>query len=234
VRAAAHIASGARLADDVRVGPFSVVHDDVVLERGVVVESHCVLGHPTPLSDEPLVIGTGGHVRSHSVFYRGSTFGPGLETGHQVTVREQTAAGENLRLGTGCDVQGDVTFGDFCRLHSGVFVPKGCRLGNFVWIFPYAVLTNDPTPPSDVESGVEVDDEAVVGAGAVLCPGVRIGAGAVVAAGSVVTRSVPPGQLVGGSPARCIKAAEEVLLRDGSGAAAYPWRRHFARGLPPF
>jgi acetyltransferase-like isoleucine patch superfamily enzyme len=41
-----------------------------------------------------------------------------------------------------------------------------------------------------------------IGLGAVLLPGIEIGERAVVAAGAVVTRSVPPGKMVMGVPAR--------------------------------
>jgi len=50
--------------------------------------------------------------------------------------------------------------------------------------------------------GVRIEDEASIGAGAIILPNVTIGYGAVVAAGSVVTRSVPPLTLVQGNPAR--------------------------------
>jgi len=50
-------------------------------------------------------------------------------------------------------------------------------------------------------TGVRVEKDAFVGAGALILPSVVIGKGAVVAAGSVVTRSVPPMTLVQGNPA---------------------------------
>jgi len=49
---------------------------------------------------------------------------------------------------------------------------------------------------------VTVGDEAMVGAGAVILPQVRIGAGAVVAPGAVVARDVPDGGFAAGNPAR--------------------------------
>jgi acetyltransferase-like isoleucine patch superfamily enzyme len=48
---------------------------------------------------------------------------------------------------------------------------------------------------------VRIDDHVVIFAGALIMPGVHLGAGAVVMAGAVVTKSVPPYRMVGGNPA---------------------------------
>src|SRR5690348_7633471 len=123
---------------DLRIGPFSVIHDDVRLGEGTVVESHCVIGQPTPLADgKPLVIGPNATIRSHSVFYQGSRFGERLVTGHRVTVRENTEAGKNLQIGTLSDFQGTLRIGDYTRTHSNVHLGQHSTVGSFVWIFPY-------------------------------------------------------------------------------------------------
>lgn len=49
---------------------------------------------------------------------------------------------------------------------------------------------------------ITIESDAWIGGGAIILPGVTIGRGAVVGAGSVVTRSVPPGAVVVGNPAR--------------------------------
>ena len=51
---------------------------------------------------------------------------------------------------------------------------------------------------------------AFVGIASLLMPGVTVGERAVVAAGAVVTKSVEPGTIVGGSPARVIGVVEDV------------------------
>ena len=48
---------------------------------------------------------------------------------------------------------------------------------------------------------VVIGERAMIGAGAIILPGIRVGAGASVAANSLVTRDVPPGATVAGVPA---------------------------------
>jgi maltose O-acetyltransferase len=52
---------------------------------------------------------------------------------------------------------------------------------------------------------VEVERGAFVGGGAVLLPGVRVGANAVVGAGSVVASDVPPHVVAAGNPVRILR-----------------------------
>ena len=56
-----------------------------------------------------------------------------------------------------------------------------------------------------------VEDKAWIGAGAIITQGVTIGEGAVIAAGSVVNKDVAPMTIVGGVPAKFIKAIEDPI-----------------------
>jgi len=222
----------ARLGKNVRIGAFSQIHAGVHLGDNTRIESYCELGYSNGLErNSQLVIGANSLIRSHSVFYLGSRFEAGLQTGHRVTVRENTTAGDNLHLGTLCDIQGDCRLGNFCRLHSNVHIGKHSQLGDFVWIFPYVILTNDPTPPSETRQGVSVEDYAVIATLSVLLPGTIVGEHALVGAGSIVHRDVPARTLVAGNPARIIKPVEEIRDRS-TGQPMYPWPRHFHRGYP--
>jgi maltose O-acetyltransferase len=48
-----------------------------------------------------------------------------------------------------------------------------------------------------------------VGGGAIICPGVRVGARSVIGAGSVVTRDIPEGVFAAGNPCRVIRELGE-------------------------
>lgn len=227
------ISPAAELGNNPEVGPFTIIHGKVQIGNNVVIGSHCEIGHPSVLADgKPLLIGDDALIRSHSIFYQGSTFGRRLVTGHRVTVREQTVAGENFQIGTLSDVQGHCCIGDYVRFHSNVHIGQSSDIGDFVWIFPYVVLTNDPHPPSNVLLGVRVDDYAAIATMSVILPGVTIGSGALVGAHSSVGRDVAPDTVVAGVPAKLICNAADIKLKDGTGKAAYPWRNNFHRGYP--
>lgn len=83
--------------------------------------------------------------------------------------------------------------------------------GKNVHVGAGAVLAGVIEPPS--ASPVVVEDDVLIGANAVILEGVRIGKGAIVAAGAIVTKDVPEGAVVAGTPAKVIKQSADV--QDG-------------------
>ncbi|OYR80835.1 acetyltransferase, partial [Halorubrum distributum] len=61
---------------------------------------------------------------------------------------------------------------------------------------------------------VVVEDEAMVGAGAVVLPGVTVGEGARVAANSLVAEDVPPGATAAGVPAEVVSRTDAAASDD--------------------
>lgn len=102
----------------------------------------------------------------------------------------------------------------------------GITIGDRVYTAPLVQLLavnhvyDDPTRPM-VEQGITaegivVEDDVWIGAGAIITDGVQIGRGAVVAAGAVVTQNVPPHTVVGGVPARVLKAIDGTTQARGT------------------
>jgi len=231
--ATAIISGKASIGSNVSIGDFTIILDNVIIGDNVTIQSHCLIGQPTPLSDgKPLVIGNDSFIRSHSIFYEGSQFGAKLTTGHRVTVREKIEAGDNLQIGTLSDLQGHAKIGNFVRFHSNVHIGQKSIIDDFVFIFPYTVLTNDPHPPSNFLTGVTVNKYAVIASMCCILPGVQIGEKSLVGACSLVKNDVEPETVVAGVPAKFICKASEIKLKDGSNLPAYPWMRHFHRGYP--
>lgn len=226
------VSSKAIIEGDVVIGPYTIIHDNVLIGQGTEIQSFCELGLQNHLSQGALLeIGANSLIRSHSVFYEGSKFGDELITGHRVTVREKTLAGKNLQIGTLGDIQGHCEIGDYVRFHSNVHIGQKSKIGNCVWIFPYVVLTNDPHPPSNILIGVSIDDFAVIATMTVVLPGAKIAKGCLVGAHSSIKGITEEDYVYAGSPAKKICPTSRIKLVDGSGSA-YPWREHFRRGYP--
>lgn len=177
------------------------------------------------------MIGPGSTIRSFSVIYSGSRFGSRLETGHHVVIREQTNAGENLRIGNFSDIEGHCAIGDYCRFHGYAHVGRGSRIGHFVWLFSLTTATNDPLPPSSLAEPVVMEDGVVVCVGVTLMPGVRLGKGAFVTAGTLARGEIPPGAVVAGPECRIVSHVSQLMHLDSG--TRHPWMRHFAEKYPP-
>jgi acetyltransferase-like isoleucine patch superfamily enzyme len=105
----------------------------------------------------------------------------------------------------------------------------GVEIGDRVYTSPLTQIIavnhvfDDPTrsfvDQGITAEGIVIEDDVWLGSGAIVTDGVRIGRGAVVAAGAVVTTDVPPHMVVGGVPARVLRAVGEDAPHDQPGTA---------------
>jgi maltose O-acetyltransferase len=126
-----------------------------------------------------------------------------------------------------CDYGSNTSVGDRFYANTGcIFLDSAAvTIGDRV-LFGPAVELLAATHPLEAElraQGLEyaepisIGDDAWLGGGAIVLPGVKIGDRAVVGAGSVVTRDVPPDVVVAGSPARVIRSLAAVATELGTG-----------------
>jgi len=123
--------------------------------------------------------------------------------------------------------------------HSGIRIGRNCLISEFnvlrgqggitigdnVYTAPLVQMLavdhvyDDPTRPiieqGITAKGIVVEENAWIGAGAIILDGVRVGKGAVVGAGAVVTDDVPPHTVVAGVPARVVRDLLEEPVREG-------------------
>lgn len=234
-----YISPSAQLGVNVKIGDNTTIYDNVVIGDNSIIANDCVIGEPTNdyyddiscYANPGTRLGENCLLRSHAVIYASSTFGDGFSCGHRVTIRENSIFGANCRVGSLSDIQGYSSFGDHCWLHSNVHIGQGSSIGNFVFVYPYVVFTNDPTPPSNIRNGPTVGDYSQISVFSVLLPGVLVGRHCLVGAGSIVGRDVDDYQLVIGSPAKVVKRVTEIASRE-TGEPHYPWPARFDRGMP--
>lgn len=227
------------IEDNVYIDFNCIIRDDVTIKSGTTIGANSILGeyqmdfyrNNHTQSKHPLVIGENSIIRSGAIIYGDTIIGDNFQSGHNVTIREKTKIGNHVSLGTLSDIQGDCEIGNYVRMHSNVHIGMKSNIEDFVWIYPYCVLTNDPTPPSTVLQGVTVKRFAVVSTGSILLPGITVESDCLIAAGAIVTKDVPSNVVVGGNPAKVIADISKIKNRE-TGENAYPWRESFKRGMP--
>jgi acetyltransferase-like isoleucine patch superfamily enzyme len=133
-------------------------------------------------------------------------------------VRERCDVGDDVVIGRGSLVENDTTIGDRTKIQADAYVTAYSTLEADVFIAPRVITTNDnfmgrTEKRHKLRKGPTIRRGARVGAGAVICPAVEIGAEAFVGAGAVVVKDVPPQAVVVGNPARVLRdvPSEELL-----------------------
>lgn len=105
--------------------------------------------------------------------------------------------GERSRVGIGCTVIGPVTIGDDVMLAQNIVV-SGLNHN-------FEDVTRTIHEQGVSSSPIVIENDVWIGANSVITAGVTIGKHSVVAGGSVVTKSIPPYSVWGGTPAKPLK-----------------------------
>jgi acetyltransferase-like isoleucine patch superfamily enzyme len=135
-------------------------------------------------------------------------------------------------MGERCAIQTNVVITDpaYTRLGHNVSL-SGCTLFGHDGVVN--MLRNAYGGELDRVGRIDIRDNVFIGHQAIVMPGVTIGPDAVVAAGSVVTRDVLPGTVVGGVPAKPIARTRDLHAQLAQQTTQLPWHGLLAARADP-
>jgi len=198
----------------------NVVLGPTVIGENSLIGRNVIVGYPTRKSIKALQfpksfnienydtiskgakVGRNCVVRSGTVIYETASIDDGVETGHNVLIREGSIVGRKTLIGSSTQLDGTVKVGKNVKIQSNVYVPHLTIVGDGVFVAPNVCFINDPYPVSRRLRGAVVEKNAIICANSSIMAGVRIGENAVVGAGAVVTENVLANTVVIGAPAR--------------------------------
>ena len=205
------------------VYPGTVLGDGVkVLEYAVVGKQPSLSPRSTATREElpPAEIGDGTIVSTGAVLFAGAKVGARVILGDQSCVRERVVVGDDVVIGRGSLVENDTTIGAMTKIQAEAYITAYSTLEEHVFIAPCVVTTNDnfmgrTEKRKSLMKGPTIRRGARVGGGVVLLPGIEIGEEAFIGAGAVVIRDVPARALMVGNPARQLREVPNEELLEG-------------------
>jgi acetyltransferase-like isoleucine patch superfamily enzyme len=211
------------VAETAVVYPGTVIGDGCKILDYAVVGKQPTLSPRSTAKKEPLPpleLGAGTIVSTGAVVFAGTRVGARVILGDQACVRERCEIGDDVVLGRGSLVENDTTIGALTKIQAHAYITAYSTLEDNVFIAPCVATTNDnfmgrTEKRHELVKGPTIRRGARVGGAAVLLPGIEIGEEAFVGAGAVVLRDVEPGTVVVGNPARAIRQVpDEELLHN--------------------
>ncbi len=220
IHATAIIQSGAKLADDVVVGPYSVIGEHVEIGVGTSVGAHAVLTGHTRIGE-------------HNKIFHFVSLGEAPQ--------DKKYAGEPTRL----EIGDHNVIREFCTFNTGTVQQQGVtRIGSHNWIMAYVHIAHDCVigdhtvfaNNASLAGHVEIGDWAILGGFTGVHQFCKVGAHVMTGISSVVFKDIPPFIMAAGQPAAphglnteglkrrgfstealsALKRAYKILYRDGN------------------
>ncbi len=182
IHPSAVIETGAKIANDVMIGPFSFIGAEVVLHSGVKIKSHVVVTGNTEIGHETVVypFAVIGEFPQDLKFNGEQT---SLKIGKNNQIRE------NVTINVGTAGGGGITLiGNNCLFMTGSHVAHDANIGDNV------IIANSGA----VAGHCVIEDDVIIGGLSGIHQFVRVGRGAIIGAVTMVTNDVIPYGLVQG------------------------------------
>lgn len=219
------IGENVRFGENVVIGNNVVIYSETTIGNNVIIQDNAVIGkQPTRakasiLPDvkelNPTIIGDGVIIGTSAIIYTNSKISDDVFIADLATIRERVIIGEQTIIGRGVSIENDCSVGKKCKLETNCYITAYSELGDYVFIAPCVVTTNDNYMARSKErygkfKGVTVKMGGRIGANSTILPGKIIFEDGAVAAGSVVTKDVATEELVMGNPAKNINKLMKI------------------------
>jgi len=197
-------------------GSPRIMGEYLELGKDCQIDPSAILGYLTgrKIPSQHLVIGDLACIRSNSVIYAGSVIGSGLQTGHNVVIREENNIGDNFQIWNNSVVDYGCQIGTNVKLHCNIYVAQFTLLEDDVFLAPGVTIANDPHPgcpdSQHCMRGPVIKRGAQIGVNVTILPFVTIGERALVGSGTVVTKDVPPETVTMGNPGRQVRSIYDL------------------------
>ena len=204
IHATAIVDKSANLADDVKVGPYSIIGPNVDIDSGTTIGPHVVVNGPTSIG------------KNNRIFQFASI---GEEP------QDKKYAGEPTRL----EIGDGNTIREYCTMSRGTVQDVGVtRVANDNWIMAYVHIAHDCQIGSNtifansatLAGHVEIQDYAILGGFTLVHQFCKIGAHCFTQMNSVISKDVPPFLMVAGHMAKPYGLNTEGLKRRGMSSEA--------------
>ena len=198
IHSTAIVSSKANIGNNVKIGPYSIIHDNVVIGDDCEIHSH-------------VVIYDGARIGNRVKIYQGASIAnvpQDLKFDNEITyfyVGDDTQIREFVTLHRGTHATEKSSVGKNCLLMAYVHVAHDCTLGDNL------ILANSV----QVAGHVEIEDNVIIGGVTGIHQFSKIGAYAMIGSNSKISSDVPPFTMVQGAPARFEGINKIGLRRKG-------------------
>lgn len=212
------------IGQHVTIYPGTVIGEGCRIDDGAVVGKEPTLSSRSTTKREalpPAVLGPGTVVSAGAIIFAGAEIGERVIVGDQACIRERCVVEDDVVIGRGTLLENDAAVGARTRIQANVYVTSYSVIEEDVFVAPSVTTANDnfmgrTEKRHAMRRGPTIRRGARIGAAAVLLPGVEIGEEAFVGAGAVVIRNVPARTVVVGNPARRIRDVPDEELLDST------------------
>ena len=157
-----------------------------------------------------VIIGNNVLIRTGVVIYFDVNIAQNCWINHNAIIRENVAILEDSTIGSNTICENNVSIGKRCAIHNNTMICAETLIESFVFIGPGVSFTNNSPighlrdVPSTIY-GAKLRLGCAIGGGSTICPGVEIGQEAIIGAGAVVTKNIPSRIIAVGNPAKKFK-----------------------------